>query len=91
MTPTTINVGQVSVGTTAILVVAENSKRSRIHLFSNADITVNHPYIGPDNTVTTSTGYPVSLRAEIVLESTSAIYAIASSSSVGLFYLEETD
>lgn len=49
--------GSISVTTTAILILAKNSKRQSI-IIVNTD-TTNKLYIGPDSSVTTSNGIEI--------------------------------
>jgi len=80
LTSSTASVGQVTVGTTATLIRPENLGRRFLVIVNNSGGSI---FIGPDNTVTTTTGLeiPTGLALDLtrLLEGyTGPIYGIAS-------------
>lgn len=84
--PTTINsTGQVTITSTATNIIAQNTARQGVVITnSSATITV---YVGTSG-VTSSTGLPLTPGQAITLPTTAAVYAIASSTSGTVGYLE---
>ena len=86
VTSSSVSTGQVSVGTTATLVVASNTNRKSV-IIRNQGTT--DAYIG-DSTVTTTTGLLIKAGDAITLDrTTAAIYAIVASGTTTFGYLEE--
>jgi hypothetical protein len=86
--------GNVSVLTTATLIVAANCRRKSLHLV-NASLT-KPIYIGPDASITTVTGFPLyenSTRdqAKIPEGWLGAVYGIVASTTADLRYWEVTN
>lgn len=56
-------ISNVTVGNTAVRIVAYNAKRDSIRIFNNGS---NAIYIGPANTVTALTGFPIPAGTQFV-------------------------
>lgn len=57
--------GNVTVTTSAGVLVAENKRRTALKIYHNGSTTI---YVGSDNSVTTSNGYPLPAGAELTLD-----------------------
>jgi hypothetical protein len=82
----TVSTRQVTVGTAAILLASNNRGRFSLALVNTGAVTV---YIGPDLTVTATTGFPVLSLAGIVVTNSTELWAITDSSSAVVGVLEE--
>jgi hypothetical protein len=80
-------VNQVSVLATATLIVAQNTGRHAVLITNLGAIAI---YIGPDATVTTTTGQllPGVVGASISIPSKSAVYGISSGSTQAVSFLD---
>ncbi len=86
--PSAFTSGQVSVGTgAAVLIKASNTSRYEL-LVVNVD-TVNPVYLGPDNTVTSTTGAYLGPGSAVTFRNTGAIYGRATGGTVTVTYAEE--
>lgn len=86
-TTTAFSASQVTVDTSADLLVASNSSRKALGIINTGSVTV---YIGASG-VTASTGWPVAAGAQFTMDtlvSTAAIYGITASSSAVVAVLE---
>lgn len=83
--PKTISVAAPS--TTAAEIVAENTRRAQVRIKNtHASATV---YLGPDDTVTSATGYPLIAGAELIDDvSTDAWYAVMASGTGAVAVIE---
>lgn len=83
-----MNVNQISVANTATLIVAANTSRTRLKI--NVKSGSGVCYIGGDNSVTTSNGYPIGITEYIELNDyTGAVYGVVAASTDTVDYLEE--
>jgi|19_taG_2_1085344.scaffolds.fasta_scaffold37955_2 hypothetical protein len=82
---TTMNNGNITVGATATLIKATNTSRKSILIRNNGSSTL---YIGGNNSVTTSTGYTVTVGQSIYIYDTDEIYGIVASGTENVRYLE---
>lgn len=80
--------GAVSVGISPVEVIAANNDRTGWLIFNTSDTTI---YIGNDNTVSTSTGYPVQPSGQIGWDDLDAVYAVAESGASTIRYMEVTN
>ena len=81
----TLNYGNISVGTTATLIKATNSSRKSILIRNNGSATL---YIGGNNAVTTSNGHGVIAGQSIYVKDQDEIYGIVASGTLDVRYLE---
>lgn len=92
---TDFNVGQGAAGLTAALLIPARNLRTRAVKITNsgptADGFLSTIYIGKDNTVSATTGYPLAPGDTVVLNSTANVWAIADAAGVAVawFYEEE--
>lgn len=81
------NVGQVSVGAAATLIVAQNTGRKAVVVTNTSTTAV---YVGANKNVTTSNGQllPGVVGASLSIPSTSAIYGIVATGSETVTFLD---
>lgn len=77
--------GQVSVATSATMVVAEDAERLMLHVSNPSDTTI---YIGAAG-VTPATGYPVFGPSAVSVSTRDAVYAVVAAGAASLAYFEE--
>ena len=82
----TMTVGQVSVGTTATQVVASNTSRREV-MIQNLDAS-NDIYCGPDNTVTTTSGFKIPAGAAFIDDKYNGAYFCIAAATVTVAYRE---
>ena len=82
----TVNIGAITVTTAATLIKAANTDRYSISVYNNGSATI---YVGPDDTVTTSTGMPIPAAAEREIKATTAVYGIIAAATANIRYWEE--
>lgn len=88
----TLNTGSVAVSTAPVQVVPANANRAELRLVAKG---VNAPvFYGPDNTVSASTGYPITglsnNTAEARLVETGAVWATSPGGPMVVYFLEIT-
>ena len=79
--------GSADIGTEGTMIVADNPARSILLLVNSGSTAV---YIGGD-TVSTAAGFPLAANQAIELRTTSDVWAITSSGTVSVRYLEITN
>ena len=82
----TMNVGQVSVGTTATQIVAANTSRMEV-MIQNLDAT-NDIYCGSDNTVTTTSGFKIPAGSAFIDDKYNGAYYCIAGATVSVAYRE---
>lgn len=83
----TLNVGQVSVGTTPVQILAANTDRVRVTISGGYGGQV---FFGPNNSVSTTNGFGhIGDSGLLVLEYTGAIWAVAASAGQPIAFAEE--
>lgn len=77
--------GQITVGTTATLIVSAVGNGERVHVFNEGGASV---YLGPAG-VTTSTGYELENRSgiELVLEPGESLYGVVATGTEVVDYI----
>lgn len=88
---TKINTGQLTVGTTAVQIVPYNAGRKKLFINGPGNL-----FIGPDNTVTPSTGINIPVltgggAVPAVLETKAEVWGIVAAGTVAAMFLELTD
>jgi len=79
--------GQVSVGNTATSIISSNTNRKVLNIKNIGNNTV---FLGTDNSVTTSNGYPLEPQEEFVCNDyTGQWYGIVASGTETVDYVEE--
>ena len=81
--------GQNALSTTAELLAAARPGRRRLVVFNTDESILS--YVGPDSTVTSSTGQPVAAGDYLELFTAAAVYMIAASGTPTVTYIEEYD
>lgn len=81
----TMNNGNVTVTTSATLIIATNTSRTSLLIRNNSGATL---FIGGDNSVTTSTGYRITGGQSMYILETDEVYGIVASGTLDVRYLE---
>lgn len=84
-----IAASQVTVGTSAALLIAGNSKRKSVTILNTDSTATDYVWLGSSSSVTTSNGFRVAGGESIKIDDTTApIYAIATTASTVVCLLE---
>jgi len=86
----TIETSQGEVTTaTAIEIAPGRSLRTRLHIKNTSTDTDDILFVGVNDSVTSSTGYSINAGEELKLETSAAIYAIATNATITVHVLDE--
>jgi len=81
----TMNNGNITVTTSATLIIATNTSRKSILIRNNGSATL---FIGGNNSVTTSNGYRITGGQSMYIFETDEVYGIVASGTLDVRYLE---